>query len=351
MSSSEPLTTNSNKSATKNTVQNKEEKHFSLKTFISGGIAGSVAKSLVAPIDRCKILLQVHNVHYEGFGVFESFYRIVQKEGFFSLYNGNGAQMLRIFPYAAMQFTSYETFKRLNAQIFGTEANDRIMNNLVCGSLAGITAVTVTYPLDVIRSRLAFQFKSEKVYNGISDAIRKIHSEQNSIRAFYRGYSITVLGMIPYAGLSFSSFEFIKKKIVHNKNDFLTKEITKNPLSSDHSNNNNTPDSTKYYVLTVPGKLICGGLTGIVAQTITYPLDVVRRHMQLVTMLTDSAARQNMGIYETFLYVINKYGVTGGLYRGITLNYIRAIPMVSTSFCFYELSKNFLGLDTSQKVV
>jgi solute carrier family 25 protein 16 len=91
---------------------NKREKHFSVKTFISGGIAGSIAKTLVAPIDRCKILLQVHNVHYEGFGIFESFYRIVQKEGFFSLYKGNGAQMLRIFPYAAMQFTSYETYKR-----------------------------------------------------------------------------------------------------------------------------------------------------------------------------------------------------------------------------------------------
>lgn len=57
-----------------------------------------------------------------------------------------------------------------------------------------------------------------------------------------------------------------------------------------------------------------------------------------------------MGIYDTFLYVLNKYGVVSGLYRGITLNYIRAIPMVSTSFCFYELSKKFLGLDTSVKI-
>ena len=140
------------------------------------GIAGSVAKTLVAPIDRCKILLQVHNVHYEGFGIFESFYRIVQKEGFLSLYNGNGAQMLRIFPYAAMQFTSYEAYKRMNLSLFGTHATENIINNLVCGSLAGITAVTCTYPLDVIRSRLAFQFKGEYIYHGIVDAVRKIHS-------------------------------------------------------------------------------------------------------------------------------------------------------------------------------
>ncbi len=153
----------------------KQDKNFSLKTFISGGIAGSVAKTLVAPIDRCKILLQVHSAHYDGYGIFESFYRIVQKEGFLSLYNGNGAQLLRIFPYAAMQFTSYETYKKLNVKLFGNEAEHKLLNNLACGSMAGITAVSVTYPLDIIRSRLAFQFKGEYVYNGIGDAIKKIY--------------------------------------------------------------------------------------------------------------------------------------------------------------------------------
>lgn len=199
------------------TKSEKKDKHFSLKTFISGGIAGSVAKTLVAPIDRCKILLQVHNKHYEGFGILESFYRIVQKEGYLSLYKGNGAQMLRIFPYAAMQFTSYETFKSLNVNIFGEEAAHNIINNLACGSLAGITAVSVTYPLDVIRSRLAFQFTGEHIYNGISDAVRKIYLEQNSVRAFYRGFGITLLGMIPYAGLSFTSFERFKHFILVKK--------------------------------------------------------------------------------------------------------------------------------------
>ncbi len=149
-------------------------KHFNWRTFVSGGIAGSVAKTLVAPIDRVKILLQVHNKHYEHYGIFESFYRIYQKEGFFALYKGNGAQMLRIFPYAALQFTSYETYKQLNKVIF-KEKSDQYINSVVCGSLAGITAVTFTYPLDVIRSRLAFQYKGEHIYSGIFDSIRKIY--------------------------------------------------------------------------------------------------------------------------------------------------------------------------------
>ncbi len=53
-----------------------------------------------------------------------------------------------------------------------------------------------------------------------------------------------------------------------------------------------------------------------------------------------------MGIKETFKYVYRKYGIKNGLYRGISLNYLRAIPMVSASFCFYEISKKFFGLET-----
>ena len=55
-----------------------------------------------------------------------------------------------------------------------------------------------------------------------------------------------------------------------------------------------------------------------------------------------------MGIYQTLRFILKEYGVIRGLYRGITLNYVRAVPMVSTSFCFYELSKNFLGLETGE---
>ena len=196
--------------------------------------------------------------------------------------------MLRIFPYAAMQFTSYEFYKRLNKKLFTKEKSERIVNNLVCGSMAGITAVTFTYPLDVIRSRLAFQFKGEKFYTGIIDSIRKIYAEKYSITSFYRGYLITILGMIPYAGLSFTSFERIKMFMLKNKYPMLTAESD----NIKHKDEFHTESKSKYYDLTVPGKLICGGITAVVAQTITYPLDVVRRHMQLVTMLEDAAVRQ-----------------------------------------------------------
>lgn len=57
-----------------------------------------------------------------------------------------------------------------------------------------------------------------------------------------------------------------------------------------------------------------------------------------------------MGIIDTAKYVYQKHGIVRGFYRGITLNYLRAVPMVATSFCIYEIGKKYLGLDTGLKM-
>lgn len=71
------------------------------------------SKTTVAPLDRIKILLQAHSAHYKHLGVFSGLRQIVKKESFLALYKGNGAQMVRIFPYAAIQFTSFEIYKKV----------------------------------------------------------------------------------------------------------------------------------------------------------------------------------------------------------------------------------------------
>ena len=57
-----------------------------------------------------------------------------------------------------------------------------------------------------------------------------------------------------------------------------------------------------------------------------------------------------MGMVQTFQYIFKKHGIVLGFYRGITLNYVRAVPMVSTSFCVYEIGKKFLGLQTGELI-
>lgn len=113
-----------------------------------------VSKTTVAPLDRVKILLQAHNRHHEHNGVVSGLRYIVKKESAWALYKGNGAQMVRIFPYAATQFTSFEIYKKFFDGIFGSTSH---ADKFLAGACAGLTAVTLTYPLDTIRARLAFQ--------------------------------------------------------------------------------------------------------------------------------------------------------------------------------------------------
>jgi solute carrier family 25 protein 16 len=84
---------------------------------------------------------------------------------------------------------------------------------------------------------------------------------------------------------------------------------------------------------------------GAIAQTFSYPLDVARRRMQL-SMVNKETQKYSKGFIETLRLVYNEYGVKKGLYRGMSINYIRAIPMVAVSFSTYELMKQNLGLDT-----
>jgi hypothetical protein len=127
-----------------------------LQELIAGGVAGSTAKSCIAPLERCKILFQVgqtlalslwlgllpvrpppppaaehpptlaHSLpcppaflpalqtgKLRGAGLAPTLVHIYRTEGVPGLFRGNGASVLRIVPYAAVHFTAYEQYRRL----------------------------------------------------------------------------------------------------------------------------------------------------------------------------------------------------------------------------------------------
>ncbi|KAF7266640.1 hypothetical protein GWI33_020135 [Rhynchophorus ferrugineus] len=301
------------------------------KNLLCGGIAGMVSKTTVAPLDRVKILLQAYNHHHVNNGVFTGLNHIIKKEGYIALYKGNGAQMVRIFPYAAAQFTSFELYKKYLSGVFGPKSH---IDKFVAGASAGLTAVLLTYPLDTVRARLAFQISGEHVYTGIIHTAISIFKQEGGIRALYRGFTPTLMGMVPYAGLSFYCFEYLKYSCIKYLPDWTTQTCPKN---------------TGGLVLAIPAKLICGGLAGAVAQSFSYPLDVTRRRMQLA-MMNPNTHHLGQDMFKTLKHIYLDHGIVKGLYRGMSINYMRAIPMVAMSFSTYELCKQMLGLDTGLAV-
>ncbi|CAG4951533.1 unnamed protein product [Colias eurytheme] len=313
-------------------VQPKNDLDFILRNLLAGGVAGMCAKTTVAPLDRIKILLQAQSAHYKHHGVFGGLVAIVKQESFIALYKGNGAQMVRIFPYAATQFTSFEIYKKYfsGLSIPLVQHGDKFL----AGAAAGVTSVTLTYPLDTIRARLAFQITGEHRYTGIVHAASTMFRTEGGILALYRGFVPTMVGMVPYAGFSFYCFESLKYFCMKYLPTTLCRKCDRN---------------TGGLVLTVPGKLLCGGLAGAAAQSVSYPLDVTRRRMQLAAM--DPATRHfGIGMFKTLAHIYRDNGIVKGLYRGMSINYLRAIPMVATSFSTYELMKQLLNLDTGMSV-
>lgn len=176
-------------------------------------------------------------------------------------YRGNGASVARIVPYAALHYMTYEQYRRWIILTFPDVGRGPVLD-LVAGSFAGGTAVLFTYPLDLVRTKLAYQvvgpsslnaqatLKSERIYKGILDCFSKTYKEAG-IRGLYRGVAPSLYGIFPYAGLKFYFYEEMKSHV--------PKEQRKN----------------------ISVKLVCGSVAGLLGQTFTYPLDVVRRQMQV----------------------------------------------------------------------
>ena len=74
-----------------------------------------------------------------------------QKEGVYGFFKGNGVNVVRIAPFSAFEFFFYEVYK---ANLFAGD-NSTNFSKLCCGGLTGMTASTLTYPLDLIRTKLS----------------------------------------------------------------------------------------------------------------------------------------------------------------------------------------------------
>jgi solute carrier family 25 protein 16 len=93
-------------------------------------------------------------------------------------------------------------------------------------------------------------------------------------------------------------------------------------------------------VLKAWAQLLAGGLAGLVSQTASYPLEVIRRRMQVGGAVGDG---HRLGIAETATRIYKEAGFRG-FWVGLTIGYVKVVPMVAVSFFTYERMKWVLGV-------
>lgn len=180
------------------------------------GFSGVLAKTVVAPIERVKLLLQTQAVNarisqtktYSG-GI-ACLKDLIEKEGVLALWRGNTANVIRYFPNQAFNFALKDKFRRFLGVSTspGSEGKQNMQmaivmwNNVIAGSAAGATTSVLTYPLDMARTRLATdislsavqgQGKGQRQFSGVWDCVRQSYVEGGLLRV-YRGFPLSICG-------------------------------------------------------------------------------------------------------------------------------------------------------------
>jgi solute carrier family 25 phosphate transporter 23/24/25/41 len=253
-------------------------------------------------------------------GIIPTLRKIWLEEGLRGYFKGNGTNVVRIIPYTAVQFASYEEYKKL-LNIPDDPRNKSTLKRLIAGAMAGITSIAATYPLDLVRTRLSAQGEgADRKYKNMRHCFQTILKEEGGFWSgcLYRGITPTILGIAPYVGINFAVFEALKGWVM---TDILhhTDELEAGGLMQ----------------LPVRWKLLCGAVSGATAQSVSYPLDVIRRRMQ---MKGQQAKFAYSSTSDAVITIVKSEGITG-LYKGITPNLIKVAPSMAIAFVTYEFVK------------
>lgn len=306
-----------------------------LKVFTSltsGALAGAIAKTAIAPLDRTKIYFQVScpnphfvfkkgqsrlvnlQVHpdrnYRIKGAVKFLVMTYQKDGFTSLWRGNSATMLRIMPNSAISYMANEQYKRLLGIATPLGAERPKLNHFLAGSLAGMTSQGLTYPLD--RGRAVMAVTPMGRYRNLWSVINSI-VRLEGLGGLYRGFAPTMAGAPIYYGFAFYTYEYLKH---------YCKEHNKRVYPDEDSRPSKKQKAT------------CGAVAGLLGQSSSYPLDIVRRRMQTARQM-NVPPEEYKTILGTLKMVLKKEGLRKGWYKGLSMNFIKGPMASSISFmCF-----------------
>ena len=281
-----------------------------VSNLICGATAGAVAKTLEAPLDRVKVIYQVDSTPFTWTHAMSRARTMVAEDGWLSLFRGNTAQLARIVPNAAINFAAHD----LVAEYLDEKANNLPLaaRHWLSGCVAGAVAVLTTYPLELARVRIAVSGRGgrggdEHGPANLKEAVREMtqHWRRGGPRGPFAGVGLTLAGMVPYSGVTWASYEWLRS---HAYSSGLASK-----QSSDRTN------------------AVCGALAGLLGQTVTYPIDTVRKRLQA----TKQSATKLPSTYAVTTEVLATEGVRG-LFKGYSVNIVKAPLALGTSFAVYH---------------
>lgn len=353
----------------------------SQKNMIAGGIAGCIAKTTTAPLSKLTILKQVDPMFMKtkictsnssitatvlsyNSNIFSDLRNMCKnKGGIRSLWSGNLTAVIHRFPYSAINFSAFEASNKFLSKYINGNSHETMTTRFLSGSFAGAMACIACYPLDLVRTRLTVDLpklidsKNKTSYsnnnttaitsNGgdvkvrlggkIFDTVKQIVKE-DGLQGLYRGLPISLLVSVSTLGISFSVYGFIKSKLIEIGGIYTIKHTHRSDVAL---------SITHTYQLSPIGSLLSGCLSGVVSSLVTFPLDVVKKRMQMMCG-SNQAMMMHQTMYQeshTIVSMMRKIWLKEGhrgFYGGISAELMKVCPQVAIMYCSYEMAQNFL---------
>ncbi|PIN13229.1 Mitochondrial ADP/ATP carrier protein [Handroanthus impetiginosus] len=295
------------------------------RDLTAGAVMGGVVHTIVAPIERAKLLLQTQESnmailaggpHRRFKGMMDCIVRTVREEGFLSLWRGNGSSVIRYYPSVALNFSLKDLYR--NILRGNSQEGDFLQGpsaNFIAGSAAGCTTLIIIYPLDIAHTRLAADIgrTEARQFRGICHFLRTMN-EKEGIRGIYKGLPASLQGMVVHRGLYFGGFDTIK--------EIMSKE--------------SNPDVALWK------RWVAAQAVTTAAGMLSYPLDTVRRRMMMQSGLEQPIYQSTLDCWRK-IYKIEGFA---SFYRGAMSNIFRSTGAAAILVLYDEIKKfmNWTGL-------
>ncbi|CAI5993796.1 unnamed protein product [Closterium sp. NIES-65] len=279
--------------------------------LLCGGFAGIVSRTAVAPLDLIRTHLISSNglpgAHKTAASVFSA---IMAKDGWKGFFRGNGVNCLRVGPHKAVELCTFEMLRRL------LNRPGHPLQHVaapVSGAAAGLAGTLLTYPLELIRTRISVQ---PELYRDLGSTVRKIVQEEGAL-SLYRGIVPSLLGVVPYAATNYFVYDALRTA--------YRKATGREQVPNEAT-------------------LLFGAAAASASSAVTFPLEVVRRRLQLGVTATGAGAAGRQTAATILKGIIETEGVLA-VYRGLGTTWLKLLPAAGISFVCYEAARVALRVD------
>ncbi|KAF9171507.1 mitochondrial thiamine pyrophosphate transporter [Mortierella sp. AD011] len=387
-----------------------------IETVFCGSTAGVVSRFVIAPLDVVKIRLQMQtqrktlpkvlrrnsfpgstaqiqhsstvksrsgveariqntsrsNAPPRYRGMFSGIATIAREEGIKGLWKGNMAAEYLYLTYGGIQFLIYQQTKaflswtgELSARraaslnlggtplyLIHTVANSSAAQSFISGATAGIMATACTYPFDLLRTRFAVQ-RDVKIYTSVPQAFQHIFRKEG-ISGFYKGMSPALIQVIPYMGVMFGSYDALKQLAAWLKTNSKIASLSQQDSKSELSKEIKSIGQ----ILLGLEDMLCGATAGVISKTTVYPLDMVRKRLQVQG---SDQQKANMGVlpsssrssiksstipkaavqvlptsaWKSMVQIVSQEGYLA-LYKGLLPGLLKAAPASAVTFLVFS---------------